>query len=753
MTKLTISVRLCVLFGILLGLGLPAAAGAQGQPVIHVHNLSGPVEITDPNGLPALRATIDFTLLNASGEVMSGIELASATLDLDDGSRNPAPVTEIGEPWSVVLVLDNSRTLFVAGASNALKSAREDAINAMASLPDGSNIAVLTVSDKVAIIQDFTLKKEDVQNVLLRQWRPVNVALSQMYDGAMEALAQLERAPGRRAMIILTASANTSSILAQQVAERANQNDVQIYGVAMRGFAAVPEQLEALAAPTGGLVDTRDAADINFAFANIINGLNLQRRATAVFYPLAGPHEATLSLVLPDNSVIKSPPQVVLSPRDFDAPPTLTILGEVVFKDDNLQVNLALTSPALVSRMEATVIDTVTGDAVIERFRINTTQGQTLIPVGELPEGQKFILEIRTFGADNAPLPAVAQKEFTVQAVPSSLAITDADPPLEEDEAPAFVVTLQRFNLDDVVKYRVALLPNGQAVPVPGTETIVPLADVVRIPVPEDLPTGIYQVRVEPLAADDTILAEAAVSQQMQFVAPDPRAIFFRDLASNPTAIAGISLATALGCVGFVIVIFLVISAARPRQARLPKTVDLALPDVKRRAPPPVLESSSMRGPPSEEIRAAPRPAPRRSSDDRPPAPRPHNDRPPAQAHPAAPASAAAVNQALPKACLTAHTPPELRLSGRITKTPFSIGRAAGNDLVVQVDNRVGVSSKHASIIFDKGRFYIIDQKSTYGTTLNDQKLAPNTPVPLEEGALIGLGPRIKVKFSTQDCG
>ena len=79
-------------------------------------------------------------------------------------------------------------------------------------------------------------------------------------------------------------------------------------------------------------------------------------------------------------------------------------------------------------------------------------------------------------------------------------------------------------------------------------------------------------------------------------------------------------------------------------------------------------------------------------------------------------------------------------------------GRAAGNDLVVQVDNRVGVSGKHATITFDQGRFFIVDQKSTYGTTLNDQRLAPNTPTPLTEGALIGLGPKITVKFSLQDC-
>jgi pSer/pThr/pTyr-binding forkhead associated (FHA) protein len=147
-------------------------------------------------------------------------------------------------------------------------------------------------------------------------------------------------------------------------------------------------------------------------------------------------------------------------------------------------------------------------------------------------------------------------------------------------------------------------------------------------------------------------------------------------------------------------------------------------------------------------------PPPRRAPDrapDRPPPPRPRDNGPAAPAPERAPAAAVA-GSALPKACVTGHTPPELRLMGRISKTPFSIGRAADNDLVVQVDNRVGVSGKHASIIFDKGRYFIIDQKSTYGTTLNAQRLAPNTPTPLEEGALIGLGPKVIVRFSQQDC-
>ena len=751
------SLRLFVVLWLVLGALVPALVFAQGQqPKIHIHAVDGPVEIVDPNGLAALRMTLDFTLLNDAGEVVPGVELTSATLDLEDGSRNPSPITEVDDQWSVALLADSSRTLFLAQADAAFKAAREDAIAAVGALPDGSNVGFITFDDNQTVVQDFTSTKETVQNAVLRNWKTDNVAVSCLYDAAFFAISQLSRTPGRRALIILTGSANSCARLPKDVIDLANENDVQIYGIAIRGLAAIPAELEVLANATGGLVEERDAVDINFAFQNITNGLNLQRRATATFFPLAGEHQATLSLVLPDNSVVKSDPVTLVAERDFESPPTLTIQGEVIFNKENLQVNLAVTSPALVTNMEASVIDTLTETPVLENFRIEPTQGQFQIPVGKLPVGGKFRLEIRAFNRDQVLLVSAA-KEFTVAPVVPLLSITNVQPPTEDETDPAYVLTLQRENLEGLVKYRIRMVPNGTTVAVPGSELIVPAGITVRVPVVKDLPTGVYQFVVDPLAEDDTVLAPSALSEQFSFTAPDPRAIFFRNLASNPAAIAGISLATGLGCVGILIVLFFVISAARPRQARLPKTVDLALPEVKRRAPPPVMESAPMRAPSGEQLRPGARPAPPRRPAARPPVERQAPERPAqrtqyeADVEPAA-APAAAAGQAVPRACLTAQTPPELKLTGRITKTPYTIGRAAGNDLVVEVDNRVGVSGKHASIVFDKGQYFIVDQKSTYGTTLNDQRIAPNAPTPLEEGMLIGLGPKIKVKFSQQDC-
>lgn len=54
----------------------------------------------------------------------------------------------------------------------------------------------------------------------------------------------------------------------------------------------------------------------------------------------------------------------------------------------------------------------------------------------------------------------------------------------------------------------------------------------------------------------------------------------------------------------------------------------------------------------------------------------------------------------------------------------ISVGRAAGNDLILEDDN---VSSRHARILQKDGKFIIVDTDSTNGVYVNDRKLT--TPV------------------------
>jgi pSer/pThr/pTyr-binding forkhead associated (FHA) protein len=82
-----------------------------------------------------------------------------------------------------------------------------------------------------------------------------------------------------------------------------------------------------------------------------------------------------------------------------------------------------------------------------------------------------------------------------------------------------------------------------------------------------------------------------------------------------------------------------------------------------------------------------------------------------------------------------------------IRKSPFRIGRAADNDGVLPVDATSGVSGHHCVISVDRGRWTVQDDASKFGTTVNGQPVPKGQPFRLEDGAVLGLGPKLKIRF------
>jgi pSer/pThr/pTyr-binding forkhead associated (FHA) protein len=72
-----------------------------------------------------------------------------------------------------------------------------------------------------------------------------------------------------------------------------------------------------------------------------------------------------------------------------------------------------------------------------------------------------------------------------------------------------------------------------------------------------------------------------------------------------------------------------------------------------------------------------------------------------------------------------------------------TVGRSSSNDIVF--DDPL-VSSRHAQISYEDGRFWIEDLKSTNGTMVNGEKITDK--IALKDGYLIKIG-GIIVKFST----
>lgn len=73
------------------------------------------------------------------------------------------------------------------------------------------------------------------------------------------------------------------------------------------------------------------------------------------------------------------------------------------------------------------------------------------------------------------------------------------------------------------------------------------------------------------------------------------------------------------------------------------------------------------------------------------------------------------------------------------------IGRGGKNiqldvNLSEQYGWMLGVSRKHAEIVFDMGHYYLADLNSTNGTFLNSTRLRPNERYPLESADQIRLG-------------
>jgi len=88
-----------------------------------------------------------------------------------------------------------------------------------------------------------------------------------------------------------------------------------------------------------------------------------------------------------------------------------------------------------------------------------------------------------------------------------------------------------------------------------------------------------------------------------------------------------------------------------------------------------------------------------------------------------------------------------VRFQAKIRKSPFRIGRAADNDGVLPVDATSGVSGHHCVITFADGRWYLQDDASKFGTTVNGQPVPKGQPFRLEDGAVLGLGPKLKIRF------
>jgi|GEM_PF-1177418 len=805
MTKLRVMFLGLVVWLVSFGLYVAAQAQSPG-PTIHVHAVDPPESvIPETGGLPGLLLRATFSLLDANSTIMTA-DIENATLRLG-GDLYSSKFSKLETEWSVVLLVDTSGTMNVGSGFNDFRVVRDSLGRAIGNAPESVRFALIPFFDRAPTAIEFTSDRDRL-GTAIKNLRPQGGTPACLNDGLYEATAKLSNAPGRRAVIAITASADTCATRStQNVVDFARQNDVELYAVGVDGYTITPQELESFALPSGGISEMRGASELAFALDNLMAVLGNQWQAVWVVYPPEGPQTAELSVKLPDGTVVTGDLSFE-SDRGYTRPPTVAIAGTAQSTVGGVRFNLDFINPERIRAIDVILVSKLTGRTVYQA-QLRELTDSILLPSDELVEDGEYTLTLTALDEQGVVLSQTEPLDFRYEPLLPTLTATVQEWPAAG--TPYFIISAAVQNLEGIANYRLWLEGEQGGAPVQGTEVTIPAGEELRLPV-GGVRSGGYVVRVQALDSSDRVLVENA-ELKVAYQAPGAIARLVASLRGSTLAVVG---TCGLGIMALVGLGALVVFLAPKRRGT--KNVELALPEKARRTPRPAepmvsggeavaplrAETKPKPAAPAEAEPArpqTPRPVPPQAASPKPPpvagveAARPQTPRPvspppaapkpppnegaeaarpqtPSPAVPPAPAPMPAAQAgvtpagpasppiqpsgappvAVPKpagalAVVSVLEPRVVKFQVEIRKSPFRIGRAGDNDGVLPVDPTSGVSGHHCVITLKDGRWAIQDDQSRFGTTVSGQPIPKGQPVPLEDGAVLGLGPKLKIQF------
>ena len=217
---------------------------------------------------PSFSARVDNVRVDVEvrrgGELVRGLTAADFDV-LDNGVRQPiALVSASTVPVSVVLALDGSASLDARQRSH-LTRAGTRVIDA---LKPGDSAAVLTFSERVAILSRFTSDTTMLRTLVAA---PATTGDTALNDAAHVAMLLGTSAPGRPLVILFSDGDDTASFLAQdEVVEAARRTDAVVSVVMTGGEGRLLDQLTAT---TGGVLVKEKSLDrLAERFAELLEG-------------------------------------------------------------------------------------------------------------------------------------------------------------------------------------------------------------------------------------------------------------------------------------------------------------------------------------------------------------------------------------------------------------------------------------------------------------------------------------------------
>jgi hypothetical protein len=730
--QITLIAYLCILLPL-----FPIIVSAQniGQSKIHIHEVSEPQQVTTGAGSVGLLLQTTFSLLDADDQVLMAFEIENATFELEDDSY-PADTQELEIPWTIVVLVDASKTMGGYTASSTFKAARTAIANMVTGLPDNSDIALLKFDDDAPTVVDFTEERDTITDAL-RWMSAKSYGNSCLNNSVYEAVNKLSGAPGRRAVIVFTASADDCATRsAQEVLDLAGLNRVQIYPVGLQGYTITREELDSLASPSGGLAELRDEGALGFGLSNISAVLVNQWTASSTIYPPAGQNTANLVVNLSDDTILTSTSISFTSAQDYIPPTEIHLKGKVQSVEDGILFNLDIIQQDKIRQLNIDIISLDTGQSVLSQALVSFSDINT-VPTVNLSPGLEYTLNVTAID-DSGQVLSEDSAEFTYEPPQARLSITEVQPPSDDEEN--YQISVSTQNVGGAIKFKAWLAEIDSGAQINETETIVPLGEPILIPT-DNLDTGDYAIVVQALDISDTVLAESP-PVATTYTRPGLFARFRNSVSESPAAIAGLSGLFCITVAGIVGLVWFIV----PRRKKRRESVELVMPQ-KARVSAPVARQAT----PTPPVRVSKEPAPAKPAPSpEAPAPVPQRKVPPPirpeiKSHEEA--------RQLHTASITLLAPQVPEFSTEISESPFTIGRNADNSAVLPVGSASGVSKFHLTITYKDGQYYARDDKSTYGTSIDGEKLVKGQPSLLHDGAIISLGPQVIIKFQLTSTG
>jgi hypothetical protein len=561
-----------------------------------------------------------------------------------------------------------------------------------------------------------------------------------------------------------------------------SQIPINTIGLSYKAGAINEAELKGIASSTGGYSAIAKQDDMGAAFQNIMNGLKAQWMVEASVYPKKGSNQAVFTLNLKDMEAMGATFNIE-SLTEYPGPPSPVSarLAGLEFKpqDQTYNIQLTTTSPELVDYVKVEVWDVKGGSKVSEYQFKDIKQNNTFnISTDQLVVGRDYNLRMTAISkADQTRfIWATTEdgKKLTELIHPFVFDPTASLPSLEiqsiSQQNNDLILAIKTTNSQLIGGFEGWLVDTQTNTKVPNSnftsQAITSGAGNITIPLSKaKIPDGKYTVIVRVLGMNNQVYSTAQYDGLVYTAQlPNLMQLFTAALIAAPMIIIAI-VAILLGLVGF-----MMYSSRREKsmtgtpvlQGRLGGKISGG-----GRSSGPVIPISSdepipLRGQssgPALPVANQPRSATPASL------PNPAAN-PPQRSKPALPSSDATMITAgpaatpaqdatrisstpmLPRAFLTVIQAGGSQVpQGQIlmTQFPYVIGRTEGALIIPELN----ISRRHAQITYNESdrTFSISDLNSSNGTRLNNQPLTPGQPARLFNGALIGLGPNISIRF------